>query len=210
MDKDLEAIEQEIQARKQTENLPTTTTQKSIAQVSVDDIQLTLDKTRSMEQQAEDIVGAMATARAVQDEDTAQSLADKKAAELKARAKAKVKQAEAAETQATTDKEEAQRQRYEAVLQTFGIKTHLPKLLLKIMLLIFSPIYIVLNLVIGIPCGFVKVIIDNIDNILVRYENADEKNKPKIKFTVLFLLIAGAVAAVGYVVYLVLKKYGII
>lgn len=210
MDKDLSTIEQEIQARKQAENLPTTTTQKSIAQVSVDDIQLTLDKTRSMEQQAEDIVGAMATARAVQDEDTAQSLADKKAAELKARAKAKVKQAEAAETQATTDKEEAQRQRYEAVLQTFCIKTHLPKLLMYVMLVIFSPIYIAISIAIGVPCGIVKVIIDNIDNILVRYENADEKNKPKIKFTVLFLLIAGAVAAVGYVVYLVLKKYGII
>lgn len=205
-DKDLNTIEAEIQARKQAENLPT----KSIAQVGVDDIQLTLDKTRSMEEQAADIVGAMATARAVQDEGTAQELADQKAAELKAKAKAKVKQAETDETKATTDKEEAQRQRYEAVLQTFGIKTHLPKLLLKIMLLIFSPIYIVLNLVIGIPCGFVKVIIDNIDNILVRYENADEKNKPKIKFTVLFLLIAGAVAGVGYLVYIVLQKYGLI
>ena len=107
MDKDLEAIEQEIQSRNQAENLPATTTQKSIAQVGVDDIQLTLDKTRSLEEQASDVVGAMATARAVQDEDTAQSLADKKAAELKARAKAKVKQAEADETKATTDKEEA-------------------------------------------------------------------------------------------------------
>lgn len=209
MDKDLQVIQQQIDQR-QAESLPATTTQKSIAQVGVDDIQLTLDKTRSMEEQASDIVGAMATARAVQDEGTAQELADQKAAELKAKAKAKVKQAETDETRATTDKEEAQRQRYEAVLQTFGIKTHLPKMLLKIMLLIFSPIYIVLNLVIGIPCGFVKVIIDNIDNILVRYENADEKNKPKIKFTVLFLFIAAAVVGVGYLVYLVLTKYGII
>lgn len=140
MDKDLETIQQEIESRRQAEanSNPTTalapTTQKAISQVGVEDIQLTLDKTRSLEEQANDIVGAMATARAVQDEETAEELANRKAAELKARASAKVYTAQQEEISATTDKEEAQRKRYETVLQTFGIKTHLPKFLLKVLL----------------------------------------------------------------------------
>ena len=82
MDKDLETIQQEIESRRQAEanSNPTTalapTTQKAISQVGVEDIQLTLDKTRSLEEQANDIVGAMATARAVQDEETAEELAE--------------------------------------------------------------------------------------------------------------------------------------
>lgn len=140
MDKDLETIQQEIESRREAEanSNPTTalapTTQKAISQVGVEDIQLTLDKTRSLEEQANDIVGAMATARAVQDEETAEELANRKAAELKARASAKVYTAQQEEISATTDKEEAQRKRYETVLQTFGIKTHLPKFLLKVLL----------------------------------------------------------------------------
>lgn len=176
---------------------------KSIRQFNVDDIHTSLDTTKDLSEQAADVVDVMATAAAVQDEETAEALKERKAAELKARATARATKAQEQVISATTDKEEAQRQRYEAVLQTFCIKTHLPKLLMYVMLVIFSPIYIAISIAIGVPCGIVKVIIDNIDNILVRYENADEKNKPKIKFTVVFLLITAAVVFVA----IVLLKY---
>jgi hypothetical protein len=57
------------------------------------------------------------------------------------------------------------------------------------MVFIFSPVYVVLTVIIGVPCGVVKVLIDNIDNILVRYESAEETNKPKIKVTVWIVLV---------------------
>lgn len=184
-------------------NLPA---EKSIDEISVTDIKMQLDKTKSYEEQAEDVVGAMATARAVANEQVAQELSDRKAAELKAKASAKAKQAAAGEINAETDKQEAERKLYEAVLETFGIKKHLPKWLMQIMVFIFTPIYIVLSLIIGIPCGIVKTLIDNVDNIICRYESAEEKNKPKIKATVWVLFILIILAATAFVTLKCLNK----
>ena len=180
-------------------------TKKAITDLSVSDIKMKIDESKSMEQQAEDIVGAMATAKAVQDEQTAKELTEKKSEELLAKAEAKKKQAQTAETKAEVEKQEANRSKNEAVLQTFGINKHLPDWLLKIMVVLFSPIYIVLTIVIGVPCGVVKVLIDNIDNILVRYENADDKNRPKIKVTVWVLLVLLVLASISLII---LKSIG--
>ena len=48
-------------------SIPTPET-KSLAEVNISDIEFKLDKTKSFEQQADDIVGAMAIAKAVSDE----------------------------------------------------------------------------------------------------------------------------------------------
>lgn len=181
-------------------------TKKAISDLSVADIKIKIDENRSMEEQAEDIVGAMATANAVQDKETARELTEMKSEELLAKAETKKKQAQTEETKAEVAKQEANRTKNEAVLQTFGINKHLPDWLLKIMVVLFSPVYVLLTILIGIPCGFVKVIIDNIDNILVRYETADDKNRPKIKATIWILLILGILAGVAFIVLTALGK----
>lgn len=206
-DAELNDIEKEIAERKAAENsLVKQPEVKSITEISANDIKVQIDNNKSMEAQAEDIVGAMATAKAVQNEETAQDLAFKKAEELKAKATAKQKAAETAQIKADTEKQEAEREKHEAVLQTFGINKHLPDWLLTIMLIPFTPLYIIISLVVGVPCGIIKVIIDNIDNILVRYESAAEKNKPKIKVTVWLVLIAAAVGVILYAVFKILGK----
>ena len=181
-------------------------TKKAISDLSVADIKIKIDENKSMEEQAEDIVGAMATANAVQDKETARELTEMKSEELLAKAETKKKQEQTEETKAEVAKQEANRTKNEAVLQTFGINKHLPDWLLKIMVVLFSPVYVLLTILIGIPCGFVKVIIDNIDNILVRYETADDKNRPKIKATIWILLILGILAGVAFIVLKALGK----
>lgn len=178
---------------------------KALSDIDVDDIKFTLDHNKSYEEQAEDVVGAIATATAVQDLKTAQDIADKKAEELKAKANKKLLDAQTQDLNSTVEKQEAERAKYEAVLQTFGITKHLPNWLLKIMVALFSPIYIILTILIGIPCGVVKVLIDNIDNILVRYESAKTTYKPKIKITVWIILI---VAVLGGIALTILKAIG--
>lgn len=173
---------------------------KAITEISANDIKLKIDESKSMEQQAEDVVGAMATAKAVQDEETAKALTDKKAEELLAKAEAKKKEAKTAETKAEVKLQEANRSKNEAVLQTFGINKHLPDWLLKIMVVLFAPIYIVLSFIIGVPCGVIKFLIDDIDNILVTYENAEAQGKRKIKVTVWIAFISMLVVAIGYIV----------
>ena len=173
--------------------------------MSAKDIKYQVDNAKSIEQQAEDVVGAMATASAVHDEQTAKELTEKKAEELKAVAEAKKKRAQTEQTKAVVAQQEANHSRNETVLQTFGVTKALPDVLLKIMVILFSPIYILLTILIGIPCGIVKVLIDNIDNILVRYESADEKIKPRLKFTVWAFLIVATVAVIAFAV---LKAFG--
>ena len=148
----------------------------------------------------------MATAKAVQDEQTAKELTEKKADELIAIAEAKRKKAKTEETKAVVAQQEANHSKNEAVLQTFGVTKALPDFLLKIMVVLFSPIYIILTILIGVPCGIVKVIIDNIDNILVRYESADEKNKPKLKFTVWAVLVIAIVAVLAILAIKIVEK----
>lgn len=179
------------------EEKPKTEEHKSIDKISVDDIKINIDETKPVNTQAEEIVDAMAIAKAVRDENTASTLAQTKGEELKVKAKADAKKAIVDFIKVDTEKQEAERKKHETILETFGIKTHLPNWLLKIMLIPFTPLYIIISLIIGLPCGIVKVLVDNIDNILVRYEAVNEKNKPKLKVTVWILLglsIAGAIA----------------
>ena len=129
---------------------------KALGQVDMNDIRFVLDESKSYEQQAEDVVGAIAIAKAVSDETTTKDLAEKKAEELKTKASQKLKKAQTDDIKAETEKQEASRSKNEAVLQTFGVNKHLPEWLLRIMVVLFSPIYILLTIIIGVPCGIVS------------------------------------------------------
>lgn len=186
--------------------IPVKEATKSMAEIGIQDVKFKLNENKSFEEQAEDVVNAMAIANAVQDEEVVKQLTEHKAEELRHKSESKSKQAEKESLRAETEKQNAERELYEGVLQTFGITKHLPKWLMAIMITVLSPLYLLLTLLIGVPFGFVKTIIDNIDNVLCRYERVDEKLKPHLKFTVWILLAVGAVAAVAIFILKLLNK----
>lgn len=163
--------------------------ERAATNVSVQDIKLRLDETKSFDQQAEEVANAMATARAVQDESVANALAGQKAQELLAKGQAKVKTAEASALDAETDVQEAQRKRYEAVLNDFGIREHLPRFLMCILTVILSPLFVLKTILIGVPFAIVKTIVDNLDGVMCRYEAVDEKVKPRVKAGFIFVVV---------------------
>ena len=192
---------QEEQNQKETTSVVATNSQtKAITEISADDIKFTVDATKSLEKQAEDVVSAMATAKAAQDETVATALADQKAQELLAKGQAKVKEAEAIVVNAETEVQKSQRQLYEAVLNDFGIREHLPRWLMVILVVVLSPIYIIKSIVIGVPFGLAKTIVDNLDNVMCRYEMVNDEVKPKVKFAFIFLLVAAVVIAATLIV----------
>ena len=65
-----------------------------------------------------------------------------------------------------------------------------------LLMCIFAPFYILFVIVIGIPTGFVRFLIDCVDGILIRYDSTEEKRRPKIKVTVWVILSLIIVAAV--------------
>lgn len=209
---DEEELEKVINSKAQTEyqkvkeaeenTLPTLSEEKSLSDVNLDDIKFTLDKTKTFEEQAEDVVNALAISKAIQDEEVAKELTEKKADELINKADTKTKQAKKENIDATTDLQKAQRELYEAVLQSFGIYKHLPVWLMVGLVFILSPLYAALTFIIGFPCAIVKILIDNLDGIVCRYEESDKKSQPKIKVICWILL---GVVLIGTICLTILK-----
>ena len=169
---------------------------KSIDDVSIKDIKISLDGNKSVTDQAEDVVGAMSIAEAIKNEPVKTALRDKKAEELVNKAEKKATDARATAIKAETELQKAERELYESVLVTFGIHKHLPRGLMKLMVYILSPIYITISLLIGIPCGLVNILINNIDGIICRYEQTNNGVKPKIKTIFWILLILAALGGI--------------
>lgn len=193
---ELARIQSEIENKKLELALQEEDKKKSIDEISVSDIKIKLDDHKSIESQAEDVVGAMVTASAINDDKVKEALTNKKAEELVNRAEEKASKAKTQSINAETELQKAERDLYEAVLNTFGIYKHLPRGLMKALVWIFSPLFVVISLLIGIPCGFVKIIIDNLDGIICRYDKTGDGVKPKIKivfWVILGLLVVGAI-----------------
>ena len=172
------------------------TSDKSIADVSLKDVKFKLDSNQTYEQQAKDVVNAMATAKAVEDEATVQALAKGKQDELIGEQQSKVKKTQKEFINAQTEVQKAEYDSNKALFDTFNIISHLPKWLQMIVVPLLTPFYLIGVLVIKVPCGFVRMLIDGIDGIICRYEKADERTRPRIKvavWVIFGLLVAGAI-----------------
>lgn len=192
-------LEKEQEQKQETAIQGANTTEKSIADVTLKDVHFKLNTDKTYEEQAEDVVGAMATAKAVEDKGTVDALASAKQSELIDKQYTKVKQAKKQSIEAETEIQKAEWDTYKVLFDTFNINSHLPKWLQKIVVSILTPFYLVFVLAIKVPCGFVRMLIDGIDGIICRYERADERTRPRIKVTVwiIFALVVASAVVLG-------------
>lgn len=160
------------------------TTDKPIADVSLKDVKFRLNTNQTYEEQAKDVVNVIATVKAVEDEATVQALAKGKQDELIGEQQSKVKKTQKDFINAQTEVQKAEYDSNKALFDTFNIISHLPKWLQMIVVPLLTPFYLIGVLVIKVPCGFVRMLIDGVDGIICRYEKADERTRPRIKVTV--------------------------
>lgn len=175
----------------------TNMTDKSIADVSLSDVHFKLDTTQSYEDQAKDVVNATAIAKAVKDNNTVEMLAKGKQNELIGEQQVKIRKTQKDLKDSETELQKAEFDSNKTLFDTFNIVSHLPKWLQMIVVPLLTPFYLIGVLVIKVPCGFVRMLIDGIDGIICRYEKADERTRPRIKVTVWIIfgmLVAGAIA----------------
>lgn len=192
-------LEKEQEQKQETAVQVANTTEKSIADVTLKDVHFKLNTDKTYEEQAEDVVGVMATVKAVEDKGTVDALASAKQSELIDKQYTKVKQAKKQSIEAETEIQKAEWDTYKVLFDTFNINSHLPKWLQKIVVSILTPFYLVFVLAIKVPCGFVRMLIDGIDGIICRYERADERTRPRIKVTVwiIFALVVASAVVLG-------------
>lgn len=162
----------------------------------LDNIVAEIDSKKSFTEQVEDFVDVNATMAAARDEGTQDILTQQKKEQLIGKASAKVKETQREVIKAETEIQKAERETYEGILETFGFFRHLPRWLLKAIVVALTPFYFLIGLLIGIPCGFIKILIDNIDGIICKYEKTEEKTKPRIKVVIWVLLALVALGAI--------------
>lgn len=169
---------------------------KSITEVKIDDIKVAIDTNKSCEKQVEDVVDLMATAQALNDKNTNDVIVGAKRSELLDKATAKVKTAQKQVIETETEIQKAEHEGYEGILETFGFFRHLPRWLTKFIVYLLTPFFILFGFIIGLPCGCIKILMENIESIVTRYENSNDKSKPRIKITILILLILVCLGAI--------------
>lgn len=162
--------------------------EKSMADVSLKDVHFKLNTEQTYEQQAKDVVNAKAIADAVQDDDFIGVLAKGKQNELIGEQQAKITKTKKDLKDSETELQRAEYDSNKTLFDTFNIVSHLPKWLQYIVVPLLTPFFLIGVLVIKVPCGFVRMLIDGIDGIICRYEKADERTRPRIKVTVWIIL----------------------
>lgn len=161
---------------------------KSVESIGLADVKANIDHSKSVQEQIEDVVDIASSVSALKDDKTIEEITEKKKEEILEKADVKVKKARQEATAAETDLQKAKREKFALLFDTFGVTKHIPEGLLKVLMCIFAPFYILYVVLIGIPTGFVRFLIDCIDGILIRYDETENGRKPKLKATIWILL----------------------
>lgn len=191
-----EVVQNDSENRENLALQPVSSTPKAITDINLSDVKVKIDTTKSAGEQTKEVIDFAATVSAAQDQDTLKKISDAKKAEIVREAEVKAKEASVKSTHADTEVQKAKREKFEILFETFGVTKHIPDWLLKVLMCIFAPFYILFVIIIGIPTGFIRFLIDCTDGILIRYDNTEEKRRPKIKVTVWVILSLIVVAAI--------------
>lgn len=169
-------------------------------------VEFQVDRTKSYEEQAKDLVGLKATEKAIQDDDLTKGVTDRKKAEILNHADAHLKKEEAENKKADTLLQEANYGVYEGVATYAGIKKPLPQKMQNILFAILSAVQTILLIAFGIPISLINIIADGVDSIVKKLGNITRS----ARWIVLIALAAGVVWLILLIVKYFLTKSGII
>lgn len=180
--------------------------QPSIIDTEVPKLKVELDKDKTYTEQAKDLVGVMATQKAIEDEDLVKDITEAKKEELRTGADANLKEEQAKAKTAEKTLQEANYGVYEGVATYAGVKKPLPKRMQRVLFNILSFFQIVVLILVGTPTSIINILADCVDSIFKKLSSIAKS----ARVLVVSLLVIGAVALVTYIVITTLKKYSII
>lgn len=180
--------------------------QPSIIDTEVPKLKVELDKDKTYTEQAKDLVGVMATQKAIEDEDLVKDITKAKKEELRTGADANLKEEQAKAKTAEKTLQEANYGVYEGVATYAGVKKPLPKGMQRVLFSILSFFQIVVLILVGTPTSIINILADCVDSIFKKLSSIAKS----ARVLVVSLLVIGAVALVTYIVITTLQKYSII
>lgn len=180
--------------------------QPSIIDTEVPKLKVELDKDKTYTEQAKDLVGVMATQKAIEDEDLVKDITEAKKEELRTGADANLKEEQAKAKTAEKTLQEANYGVYEGVATYAGVKKPLPKGMQRVLFSILSFFQIVVLILVGTPTSIINILADCVDSIFKKLSSIAKS----ARVLVVSLLVIGVVALVTYIVITTLQKYSII
>lgn len=180
--------------------------QPSIIDTEVPKLKVELDKDKTYTEQAKDLVGVMATQKAIEDEDLVKDITEAKKEELRTGADANLKEEQAKAKTAEKTLQEANYGVYEGVATYAGVKKPLPKGMQRVLFSILSFFQIVVLILVGTPTSIINILADCVDGIFKKLSSIAKS----ARVLVVSLLVIGVVALVTYIVITTLQKYSII
>lgn len=180
--------------------------QPSIIDTEVPKLKVELDKDKTYTEQAKDLVGVIATQKAVEDEELVKDITETKKEELRTGADANLKEEQAKAKTAEKSLQEANYGVYEGVAIYAGVKKPLPKGMQRTLFGILSFFQIVVLIIVGTPTSIISILADCADSIFKKLSSIAKS----ARVLVVSLLVIGAVALVTYIVITTLQKYSII
>lgn len=181
-------------------------TEQSAVDVFNQKLEFRFDTTKPPEEQAKDIIGVKATAKAIEDEDLTKGVTDRKKAEILNHADAHLKKEEAENKKADTLLQEANYGVYEGVATYAGIKKPLPQKMQNILFAILSAVQTFLLILLGVPISLINILADGVDSVVKKLGTLTKS----ARWIVLLGIVAGVCWAIYLVVRHLLQKNGII
>lgn len=192
LDKIIADRAKDLVEKKQTEN-------NSVSDSAPAQIKFDIDHKKSYSEQAKDIVGLNATAKAISDEHLAKDVTDRKKAEILNYADANLKKEEAENKKADIQLQEANYGVHSGVAAYAGIKKPLPQKMQNVLFAILCAVQTILLILFGIPISIINIIADGVDSVV--------KKLATLTRSAMWIVLACMVGGVGWVVYLIVKSF---
>ena len=168
-------------------------------EIRTEDLQFEVDRNKSFNEQAKDMVGAIATKNAIEDVNLQKDITDTKKKELKNNAEKELKKEQ-------ESLQEAEYGVYKGIASYAGIKKPLPQKYQKILFFMYMVLLFPFQVTVGSVFCIVNYFADCADSFFEKLSSITKSAKT----LVLSLLVLGSVALAIYIVINLLQKYHII
>lgn len=173
-------------------------TEQSAVDVFNQKLEFRFDTTKPPEEQAKDIIGVKATAKAIEDEDLTKGVTDRKKAEILNHADAHLKKEEAENKKADILLQEANYGVYNGVATYAGIKKPLPQKMQKILFTILSAFQLLFLIAVGFPISVVNILLDSVDSVI--------EKMGKVTFSARIIVLVAIIGFVGWIIFLIIRS----
>lgn len=166
---DIEKITEKVEESKKEETTEITEKAKDDSvTVKVPKIEFELDKKKSYSEQAKDVVGVMATQKALEDEELVKEITEKKKDELKESASKTLKEEKTKGKDAETKLQQANYGVYEGVATYAGILKPLPNFMQKILFIVLSILQTLWLVIFGTGTSIINITLDCLNSMVTK------------------------------------------